>query len=101
MGVGDGMGVAVAVGIGVKVGGMREGVVVGVGGARTAVQAVRNTRNVQSVKRKIVDRGCWRIGTILPSESVLKIMAKTLTQISLPAAKRIEPRRHKGTQKRL
>ena len=80
MGVGDGIGVAVAVGIGVKVGGMGEGVIVGVGvdGAKTAVQDVRSTRVIQSVKRKIMGVGCWHIGAILPSESVLKIMAKTL-----------------------
>ena len=81
MGVGDGMGVAVAVGIGVKVPGRGEGVIVGVdvGGAKTAVQDVSSTRIMQTVKRKIVGMGCWHIGAILPSESVLKIMAKTLT----------------------
>jgi hypothetical protein len=73
MGVGDGMGVAVAVGIGVLVAGMGEGVLVGVevGGGKTAVQAVSSTRIMQTVKRKIVEAGCWRIGAILPSESVL------------------------------
>ena len=78
MGVGDGMGVAVAMGTGVKVGGMGEDVVVGVGGAKTAVQAVSSTRIMQSVKRKIVGRGCWRIGAILPSESALKIISSQL-----------------------
>ena len=74
MGVGDGMGVAVAVGIGVGVGGMGEGVIVGVdvNGVKTAVQDVRSTRVIQSVKRKIMGVGCWHIGAILPSESVLK-----------------------------
>jgi len=64
------MGVAVAVGTGVKVGGMGEGVVVGVdvGGAKTAVQDVSSTRIMQTVKRKIVGMGCWRIGAILPSD---------------------------------
>jgi len=80
MGVGEGMGVAVAVGIGVKVGGMGEGVIVGVdvGGANTAVQDVSSTRVMQSVKRKIVKVGCWHIGAILPSESVLKIINSQL-----------------------
>jgi hypothetical protein len=81
MGVGDGMGVTVTVGRGVLVAGTGEGVLVGVGvgGANTAVQDVSSTRIMQTVKRKIVGTGCWRIGAILPSESVLKIMAKTLT----------------------
>jgi hypothetical protein len=80
MGVGEGMGVTVAVGIGVKVGGMGERVIIGVdvGGAKTAVQDVSSTRIMQAVKRKIVGGGCWHIGAILPSESVLKIMGKTL-----------------------
>jgi hypothetical protein len=74
MGVGEGMGVAVAVGFGVKVGGMGEGVVVGVdvGGAKTAVQDVRSIRTMQNVGRKIVGMGCWHMEAILPSESVLK-----------------------------
>jgi len=64
------MGVAVAVGTGVKVGGMGEGVVVGVdvGGAITAVQDVSITRIMQIVKRKTVGRSCRRIGAILPSD---------------------------------
>jgi hypothetical protein len=76
MGVGDGMGVTVIVGIGVKVGKMGAGVFVGVdvNGAITAVHDVRSTRVMQAVKRKIVMMGCWRIGAILPSESVLKII---------------------------
>ena len=80
MGVGDGMGVAVAVGTGVKVGGMGDGVIVGVdvGGAITAVQAVSSTRIRQSMKRKIVEKSCWRMGAILPSESVLKIISSQL-----------------------
>ena len=68
MGVGDGIGVTVAVGISVEVGGMGDGVPVGVGGAKTAVQAVRNIQIMQSAKFKMVDRGCWRIGAILPSD---------------------------------
>lgn len=76
MGVDDGMGVAVAVGTGVDVSGMGGGVVVGVdvGGAITAAQAVSSTRIRQSMKRKIVEKSCWRIGAILPLESVLKII---------------------------
>lgn len=84
MGIGVGKGVTVAVGIGVLVAGMEEGVLVGVdvGGEKTAVQDVSSARVIQSVKRKMVEVGCWHMGAILPSESILKITTKPLTWIN-------------------